>query len=35
MSGNWVTNLKLAIENQNVKSMIGWTDSTVVLQWLN
>ena len=35
MSANLVTNVKLAIENQNVKSVTGWTDSTVVLHRLN
>ena len=35
MSANLVTNVKLAIQNQNVKSVTGWTDSTVVLYWLN
>ena len=35
MSANLVTNKKLAIQTQNVKSVTGWTDSTVVLYWLN
>lgn len=34
MSANMVANLKLAIENKNVKSVTGWTDSTAFLHWL-
>ena len=35
MSANLVTNINLAIENKNVKSVTGWADSTVVLHSLN
>ena len=27
--------MKSALKNQNVRSAAGWTDSTVVLYWLN
>ena len=31
---NLVQNVKSALESQNVRSVTGWTDSTVVLPWL-
>ena len=30
-----IHNVKLALESQNVRSVKGWTDSTVVMYWLN
>ena len=35
MGASLVQNLKLALESQNVRPFTGWTDSTVVLYWLN
>ena len=35
MEANLVQNAKSALESQNVKSVTGWTDSSVVLYWLN
>ena len=35
MGTNFVQNVKSALESQNVRSVTGWTDSTVVLHWLN
>ena len=31
---NLISNVKSALKNQNVRSVMGWTDSTVVLYWL-
>ena len=30
-----MANVKSALKNQNVISVTGWTDTTVVLYWLN
>ena len=35
MGANLVQNVKSELESQNVRSVTGWTDSTVVLYWLN
>ena len=35
MACNLISNMKSALKNQNVRSVIDWTDSTVVLYWLN
>ena len=35
MACNLISNVKSALKNQNVRSVTGWTDSTVVLYWLN
>ena len=35
MACNLISNVKSALKNQNVRSVTGWTDSTVVLCWLN
>ena len=35
MRANLVHNVKSALESQNVRSVKGSTDSTVVLHWLN
>ena len=35
MGANLVENAKQTLENQNVRSVTGWADSTVVLYWLN
>ena len=35
MGANLVQNVKSALESQNVRSVTGWTYSTVVLYWLN
>ena len=32
---NLVTNITQALPSQNIRSVTCWTDSTVVLQWLN
>ena len=32
---NLTLNVKSALKHQNVRSVTGWTDSTVVLYWLN
>ena len=34
MSKNLGTKISEALKNFNVRSVIGWTDCTVVLQWL-
>ena len=34
MACNLISNMKSALKNQNVRSVTGWTDSTVVLYWL-
>ena len=35
MACNLISNVKSALKNQNVRSVTGWIDSTVVLYWLN
>ena len=35
MGANLVENVKSALESQKVRSVTGWTDSSVVLYWLN
>ena len=35
MRANLVQNVKSALESQNVRSVTDWTDSTIVLYWLN
>ena len=35
MGTNLVQNVKLTLESQNVRSVTGWADSTVVPYWLN
>ena len=35
MACNLISNVKSALKNQNVRSATGWTDSIVVLYWLN
>ena len=35
MACNLISNVKPDLKNQNVRSVTGWTDSTVVLYWLN
>ena len=35
MACNLISYVKSALKNQNVTSVTGWTDSTVVLYWLN
>ena len=35
MGANLVQNVKSALESQNMRSVTGWTDSTVFLYWLN
>ena len=34
MAANLVDNIKTALANLNIRNVFGWTDSTVVLQWL-
>ena len=34
MTCNMIPKVKSALRNQNVRSVTGWTDSTVVLYWL-
>ena len=34
MAANPATNIKAALKDLNIRSMTGWTDSTVVLHWL-
>ena len=34
MACNLIPKVKSALRNQNVRSVTGWTDSTVVLYWL-
>ena len=34
MAANLATNIKAALKDLNIRSVIGWTDSTVVLHWL-
>ena len=35
MSSNLANNIQNALKNQNIRKVTGWTDSTVVLYWLN
>ena len=35
MAFNLISNVKSALKNHNVRPVTGWTDSTVVLYWLN
>ena len=35
MACNLISNVKLTLKNQNVRSVTGWTNSNVVLYWLN
>ena len=35
MACNLISNVRSALKNQNVRSVTGWIDSTVVLYWLN
>ena len=35
IGGNLAQNVKSALESQNVRSVTGCTDTTVVLYWLN
>ena len=35
MACNLISKVKSALKNQNVRSTTRWTDSTVVLYWLN
>ena len=35
MACNLISNEKPALKNQKVRSVTGWTDSNVVLRWLN
>ena len=34
MAVNLVTNIKAALKGLNIRSVTGWTESTVVLHWL-
>ena len=34
MAANLATNIKAALKDLNIRSVIGWTDRTVVLHWL-
>ena len=34
MAANLATNIKAALKDLNIRSVIGWVDSTVVLHWL-
>ena len=34
MAANLTDNIKIALENLNIRNVFGWTDSTVVLHWL-
>ena len=34
MAANLVTNIKAALKDLNVRSVTGWTESTVALHWL-
>ena len=34
MAANPATNIKAALKDLNIRSVTGWTDSTVVLHWL-
>ena len=34
MAANLADNMKTALANLNIRNVFGWTDSTVVLQWL-
>ena len=34
MAANLATNIKAALKDLSIRSVIGWTDSTVVLHWL-
>ena len=35
MASNLIENVKAALKRCNIRSVTGWTDSTVVLHWLN
>ena len=35
MTYDLISNVKSVLKNQNVRSVTGWTDTTVVLHWLN
>ena len=35
MCSDLVSNVLLSLKMQNIKSVVGWTDSTVVLRWLH
>ena len=35
MTYDLISNVKSVLKNQNVRSVTGWTDTTVVLYWLN
>ena len=35
MTSNLIENVKAALKRCNIRSITGWTDSTVVLHWLN
>ena len=35
MATNLAANIREALPSQNIRSVTCWTDSTVVLQWLN
>ena len=35
MASNLIENVKVALKHCNIRSITGWTDSTVVLHWLN
>ena len=35
MASNLIENIKVALKRCNIRSITGWTDSTVVLDWLN
>ena len=34
MAANLADNIKIALANLNIRNAFGWTDSTVVLHWL-
>ena len=34
MAANLADNIKTALANLNVRNVLGWTDCTVVLKWL-
>ena len=35
MVSNLIENVKVALKRRNIRSITGWTDSTIVLHWLN
>ena len=35
MASNLIENVKVALKRCNIRSIAGWTDSTVVMHWLN